>query len=168
MHTWTQSEQTSDTARILQLEDHQSVQAVTVHSILEYKSLNSFSSNLGQRVSIADLILTVTSLHFSFILIFIFWFCCFCLSFLLIDSSVFWWHLGKEPPSRINIPRPDQFSKALYIFDIGQNDIGYGFQHMTEGQIRTSIPDILNQFSQAVRVSDPDYVFCLLTSISKF
>ncbi|KAJ4824505.1 hypothetical protein Tsubulata_031585 [Turnera subulata] len=49
-----------------------------------------------------------------------------------------------------NLPRPIDFPKALYTFDIGQNDLAYGFQHSSEEQVRMSIPDILSQFSQAV------------------
>ncbi|XP_044479063.1 GDSL esterase/lipase At3g27950-like [Mangifera indica] len=48
------------------------------------------------------------------------------------------------------LPRPSDFSKALYTIDIGQNDLAYGFQHTDEENVRASIPDILNQFSQAV------------------
>ncbi|XP_030544801.1 GDSL esterase/lipase At3g27950 isoform X3 [Rhodamnia argentea] len=49
------------------------------------------------------------------------------------------------------MPRPHDFSKALYTFDIGQNDLAYGFQHSAVEQVIASIPDILSQFSQAVR-----------------
>lgn len=51
-----------------------------------------------------------------------------------------------------NIARPQEFSKALYMFDIAQNDLSYGFQHSSEEQVRASIPDILNTFSEAVQV----------------
>ncbi|KAK7395673.1 hypothetical protein VNO78_16238 [Psophocarpus tetragonolobus] len=50
-----------------------------------------------------------------------------------------------------SIPRPNDFSRALYTFDIGQNDLAYGFQHMSEEQVRVSIPNILRQFSLAVQ-----------------
>ncbi|GAV67958.1 Lipase_GDSL domain-containing protein, partial [Cephalotus follicularis] len=52
--------------------------------------------------------------------------------------------------SPYGLPRPQDFSKALYTIDIGQNDLSYGFQHTTEKQVQASIPDILGQFSQAV------------------
>lgn len=57
---------------------------------------------------------------------------------------------GARRVSRMNLPRPKDFSKALYTFDIGQNDLAYGFQYTTEEQVLESIPDILNQFSRAV------------------
>ncbi|KAK1569206.1 hypothetical protein Q3G72_033813 [Acer saccharum] len=61
--------------------------------------------------------------------------------------------IGKTPPFKSGLPRPRDFSKALYTFDIGQNDISYGFKHSNEEQVRATIPDILNQFSQAVQAA---------------
>jgi hypothetical protein len=61
--------------------------------------------------------------------------------------------LGTEPPFKSGLPRPEEFSKALYTIDIGQNDLAYGFLHTSEEQVQRSIPDILSQFSQAVKVS---------------
>ncbi|XP_010248682.1 PREDICTED: GDSL esterase/lipase At5g14450 [Nelumbo nucifera] len=49
------------------------------------------------------------------------------------------------------LPKPEEFSKALYILDIGQNDLSVGFRKMTDSQIRASIPDILDHFSAAVQ-----------------
>ncbi|XP_038715994.1 GDSL esterase/lipase At3g27950-like [Tripterygium wilfordii] len=57
----------------------------------------------------------------------------------------------KVPPYKESLPRPEDFSTALYTFDIGQNDLHYGFQHSTEEQVRASIPNILAQFSHAVK-----------------
>ncbi|MCH85543.1 GDSL esterase/lipase, partial [Trifolium medium] len=57
-----------------------------------------------------------------------------------------------EPPFKSSLPRPEEFSKALYTIDIGQNDPAYGFQHTSEEQVQRSIPDILSQFSEAVKV----------------
>ncbi|KAF5479587.1 hypothetical protein F2P56_000396 [Juglans regia] len=56
----------------------------------------------------------------------------------------------KIPPVKSSLPMPKDFSKALYIFDIGQNDLAYGFQYTTLEQVRLSIPDILSELSQAV------------------
>ncbi|KAK2661221.1 hypothetical protein Ddye_007754 [Dipteronia dyeriana] len=41
---------------------------------------------------------------------------------------------GKTPPFRSVLPRPRDFSRALYTFDIGQNDLAYGFKHSNEDQ----------------------------------
>ncbi|KAI8019230.1 GDSL esterase/lipase [Camellia lanceoleosa] len=56
----------------------------------------------------------------------------------------------KIPPCKSSLPMPEDFVKAIYTFDIGQNDLAYGFQTTTEEQTNASIPDVLNQFSQAI------------------
>ncbi|KAJ4960694.1 hypothetical protein NE237_020604 [Protea cynaroides] len=58
---------------------------------------------------------------------------------------------GKSVACKNDLPRPEDFSKALYTFDIGQNDLSFGFQNMTEDQVRASVPDILDQFSWAIQ-----------------
>ncbi|KAK3183561.1 hypothetical protein Dsin_030847 [Dipteronia sinensis] len=65
---------------------------------------------------------------------------------------------GKTPPFRSELPRPRDFSRALYTFDIGQNDLVYGLKHSNEEQVRATIPDILDQFSQAVQVSNKQHL----------
>ncbi|XP_041010260.1 esterase-like [Juglans microcarpa x Juglans regia] len=50
------------------------------------------------------------------------------------------------------MPKKDYFPKALYTFDIGQNDLGEGFfGNMTVEQVNASIPDILDKFSLNVK-----------------
>lgn len=49
-----------------------------------------------------------------------------------------------------NLPKPEDFSKALYTMDIGQNDLAYGFQFNPAGRVRASIPDILKLLSRAI------------------
>ncbi|GMJ09354.1 hypothetical protein like AT5G14450 [Hibiscus trionum] len=51
-----------------------------------------------------------------------------------------------------NIPRPAEFSQALYTFDAGQNDLAHGFQYTTVKQVLASIPDIIGQLSQALHI----------------
>lgn len=48
------------------------------------------------------------------------------------------------------LPRPEEFSKALYTLDCGQNDLSFGFMSTTEEQVLASIPNIINQFALAV------------------
>ncbi|XAR48117.1 Alpha-L-fucosidase [Bertholletia excelsa] len=49
------------------------------------------------------------------------------------------------------LPRPEDFSKALYTVDIGQNDLHAGLiSNKTEEQVQASIPSILYQFAEAV------------------
>ncbi|XP_057993075.1 GDSL esterase/lipase At5g14450-like [Hevea brasiliensis] len=58
--------------------------------------------------------------------------------------------LYKNSSNRGDLPNPMEFSKASYTFDIGQNDIIFGFLNTTEDQVPVTFPDILTQFSQAV------------------
>ncbi|XP_059452260.1 GDSL esterase/lipase At5g14450-like [Corylus avellana] len=58
---------------------------------------------------------------------------------------------AKTPAERSNLPRPEDFSKALYTFDIGQNDLSVGFRKMSFDQLRSAMPDIVNQLATAVQ-----------------
>ncbi|XP_059433933.1 esterase-like [Corylus avellana] len=50
------------------------------------------------------------------------------------------------------MPKKDYFPKALYTFDIGQNDLGEGFfGNMTIEEVNASVPDIVNNFSTNVK-----------------
>ncbi|KAG5527148.1 hypothetical protein RHGRI_028160 [Rhododendron griersonianum] len=52
---------------------------------------------------------------------------------------------------RDKLPKPEEFSKALYTFDIGQNDLSVGFRKLSDEQLRAAMPDIINQFASAVQ-----------------
>ncbi|KAI5355301.1 hypothetical protein L3X38_008196 [Prunus dulcis] len=50
------------------------------------------------------------------------------------------------------MPKEEYFSKALYTFDIGQNDLGEGFfANLTIQQVNASIPDIISSFSANIK-----------------
>ncbi|XWS34707.1 hypothetical protein CRYUN_Cryun21dG0060900 [Craigia yunnanensis] len=49
------------------------------------------------------------------------------------------------------LPRPEDFSQALYTFDIVQNDLDSAFKSMTEKQVVESLPGIINLLAQAVQ-----------------
>ncbi|XP_058111543.1 GDSL esterase/lipase ACHE-like isoform X1 [Magnolia sinica] len=50
------------------------------------------------------------------------------------------------------LPKEDYFPRALYTFDIGQNDLTSGyFSGLTTDEVIASIPDILNKFTIAVQ-----------------
>uniref|UniRef100_A0A7N0UVJ7 GDSL esterase/lipase n=1 Tax=Kalanchoe fedtschenkoi TaxID=63787 RepID=A0A7N0UVJ7_KALFE len=50
------------------------------------------------------------------------------------------------------LPKAEVFSKALYTFDIGQNDLTGGyFSNKTTDEVRQSVPDILDKFRTAVK-----------------
>ncbi|KAF6984637.1 hypothetical protein CFC21_002612 [Triticum aestivum] len=49
------------------------------------------------------------------------------------------------------IPQLDYFSKGLYMFDIGQNDLAGQFYSRTEDQVIASIPTILSEFETGLK-----------------
>ncbi|XWS63739.1 hypothetical protein CRYUN_Cryun06bG0127500 [Craigia yunnanensis] len=57
---------------------------------------------------------------------------------------------AKNPDFSDRLPRPEEFSKALYILDCGQNDLHYGLITTTEEQVKASIPYIISQFAVAI------------------
>ncbi|KAL2936007.1 hypothetical protein RDABS01_019125 [Bienertia sinuspersici] len=58
---------------------------------------------------------------------------------------------AKSSCQRSLLPRHEDFSKALYTFDIGQNDLSVAFRTMNDDQIHAAIPNIISQFSSAVQ-----------------
>ncbi|KAJ9152839.1 hypothetical protein P3X46_026354 [Hevea brasiliensis] len=61
------------------------------------------------------------------------------------------YHEVKNTPEAEKLPRPEEFAKALYTFDIGQNDLSVGFRKMSFDQLRAALPDIVNQLASAVQ-----------------
>uniref|UniRef100_A0A2N9HWK9 Alpha-L-fucosidase n=1 Tax=Fagus sylvatica TaxID=28930 RepID=A0A2N9HWK9_FAGSY len=61
---------------------------------------------------------------------------------------------GRSSYVESSLPRPEDFSKALYTLDIGQNDLHGGFSSMTEKQVLALIPNIINQVAQAVELQE--------------
>ncbi|KAI3435163.1 Lipase_GDSL domain-containing protein [Psidium guajava] len=59
-------------------------------------------------------------------------------------------HADKSYYAKSSLPRPEDFSKALYTLDIGQNDLHAALSSMTEKQALASIPSMMNKFSVAV------------------
>ncbi|KAJ9554497.1 hypothetical protein OSB04_018542 [Centaurea solstitialis] len=50
------------------------------------------------------------------------------------------------------MPKTKDFSRALYTFDIGQNDLTAGlFQNLSIDQVRASVPDIVGQFKTVIK-----------------
>lgn len=72
------------------------------------------------------------------------------------DTCLFMFNIpGTDPPLKSGLPRPEEFSKAIYTIDIGQNDLAFGIQHGSMEQVRRSIPHILSQYSQSAQVREP-------------
>lgn len=57
---------------------------------------------------------------------------------------------AKSSDIKSKLPKPEDFSRALYMMDSGQNDIHYGLKFMTEEEVKKSIPKITSQFKVAV------------------
>lgn len=50
------------------------------------------------------------------------------------------------------LPKPEAFSRGLYTFDIGQNDLTGGLLlNLSIDQVKSSVPDILGQFKTVVK-----------------
>lgn len=50
------------------------------------------------------------------------------------------------------MPKAEDFSRALYTFDIGQNDLTAGyFLNMTTDEVRAYVPELLDQFKTIVK-----------------
>ncbi|KAL2246890.1 UNVERIFIED_CONTAM: GDSL esterase/lipase [Sesamum indicum] len=60
------------------------------------------------------------------------------------------YHRARNLSDRRQGPQPQEFSRALYTFDIGQNDLVAGFRQLSTPQLRAAIPDIVNQLAAAV------------------
>lgn len=67
------------------------------------------------------------------------------------DRTTYLYNQAKDESERLNLPRPDDFVKAIYTIDIGQNDIAYGFRTLGVEASRAAIPDIINQFAASMQ-----------------
>lgn len=54
---------------------------------------------------------------------------------------------------KFDLPRPEDFSKALYTTDIGQNDLHFKLITVTLKEVFDYIPYLVNQTSLAIEVS---------------
>lgn len=57
----------------------------------------------------------------------------------------------KKGGSSDNLPRPQDFTRALYTIDIGQNDLHYKLITFSLDQVLDSIPDLVNQTVLAIQ-----------------
>lgn len=63
------------------------------------------------------------------------------------------------------LPKAEDFSQALYTFDIGQNDLASGYFHnMSTDQVKAYVPDVLAQFKNVIKVIL--FNFCDISSCS--
>lgn len=77
-----------------------------------------------------------------------------------------------NPVFRGLLPKPEYFSRALYTFDIGQNDLAAGYFHnLTVDQVKGNVPDIVNQFKSVVKVIDyfgHSYIYIYIYKITEY
>jgi hypothetical protein len=66
------------------------------------------------------------------------------------------------------IPQEDYFSEGLYMFDIGQNDLAGEFYSKTEDQVIASIPTILLEFENGLKVCKNNGTFILAAFYDPF
>ncbi|XP_038905602.1 GDSL esterase/lipase At5g14450-like isoform X2 [Benincasa hispida] len=59
-------------------------------------------------------------------------------------------YLEVDDSIKNTLPIPEEFSKAIFTIDIGQNDLSAGFRKMTNAQFLTTIPNIIDEFSRAI------------------
>eukprot|EP00268_Persea_americana_P055670 TRINITY_DN6495_c0_g1_i5.p1 TRINITY_DN6495_c0_g1~~TRINITY_DN6495_c0_g1_i5.p1 ORF type:complete len:387 (-),score=61.53 TRINITY_DN6495_c0_g1_i5:164-1324(-) len=60
--------------------------------------------------------------------------------------------LPTNPVFKNLLPKEEYFSKGLYTFDIGQNDLGAAyFSGMTTDEVIAAVPDILKHFSEIIK-----------------
>ncbi|XAR48118.1 Alpha-L-fucosidase [Bertholletia excelsa] len=57
---------------------------------------------------------------------------------------------AKSSCAKSNLPRPEDFARALYTMDCGQNDLHDVLTRMTEEQVQASIPRMMDDFAVAV------------------
>ncbi|PIA33680.1 hypothetical protein AQUCO_04000028v1 [Aquilegia coerulea] len=58
---------------------------------------------------------------------------------------------AKNPSDKAHLPNPDEFSNALYTFDIGINDLSHVIGKVPNDQALAIIPDMIQQYSVAIQ-----------------
>ncbi|KAF5185176.1 GDSL esterase/lipase [Thalictrum thalictroides] len=58
---------------------------------------------------------------------------------------------AKNPSENAYLPNPDEFSNAIYTFDIGQNDLSHVIGKVPDDQAQAIIPDMIQQYSAAIQ-----------------
>lgn len=71
--------------------------------------------------------------------------------FIIIPNGYIYVFAGKKFDRYV--PAEDYFEKGLYMFDIGQNDLAGAFYSKSLDQILASIPNILLEFENGLKVS---------------
>ncbi|XP_076956435.1 GDSL esterase/lipase At5g14450-like [Bidens hawaiensis] len=67
------------------------------------------------------------------------------------DRTTYLYNQAKDESQRHNLPRPDDFMKAIYTIDIGQNDLAYLFRTTGVEASRAAIPGVIDEFAASIR-----------------
>ncbi|CAI9111142.1 OLC1v1011284C1 [Oldenlandia corymbosa var. corymbosa] len=68
------------------------------------------------------------------------------------DRTTSFYNQGNVTSDGISrLPKPEDFSKALYTFDIGQNDISTSTQITSPDEVNATLADIINRFGTQIR-----------------
>ncbi|KAH6801001.1 GDSL-like Lipase/Acylhydrolase superfamily protein [Perilla frutescens var. hirtella] len=68
------------------------------------------------------------------------------------DRTSYFYHHGKDECIKQRLPRPDEdLSKALFTFDIGQNDVALGIRTLSYQLQQAAVPKIVSQFISQVQ-----------------
>ncbi|KAI3474931.1 hypothetical protein Pfo_030242 [Paulownia fortunei] len=62
-----------------------------------------------------------------------------------------YFYKAKKKSFRKRLPRPQDFSKSLYILDIGQNDVAAGIRKLSIELQKAALPKIVSQFTAQVQ-----------------
>lgn len=66
------------------------------------------------------------------------------------------------------MPKEKYFSRALYTFDIGQNDLTIGFSNNTTiEQAKDSVADIVNNFTTHIKVANHSLIYYFMNDKSE-
>ncbi|XVF57955.1 hypothetical protein PTKIN_Ptkin07bG0023800 [Pterospermum kingtungense] len=67
------------------------------------------------------------------------------------SRTSYFYEQAKSDSQRSSLPRPEDFSEALYVFDIGQNDIAAALRKNNDTDFHVSVSDIIDQLAKAVQ-----------------
>ncbi|XP_011097367.2 GDSL esterase/lipase At5g14450 isoform X2 [Sesamum indicum] len=67
------------------------------------------------------------------------------------DRTAYLYGQAQDECTRKRLPRPENFSEALFTLDIGQNDVAVGIRSLSYELQQAVVPNILSQFITQVR-----------------
>ncbi|XP_076884761.1 GDSL esterase/lipase At5g14450-like [Bidens hawaiensis] len=60
-------------------------------------------------------------------------------------------YLKESSEIKNRLPIPEDYARAIYTFDIGENDLLAGIEYMKEEQVKTYIPAMINDLSSVIK-----------------